>query len=106
MRARTTELPVETGNNVLNEFARRFNINPMELISPNKKAAICELRHLYCKLRYERHGLTYEATGREINREHSTVRYAVKRINGLLHVKDRRTVALWKRAKDIPGFYM
>ena len=100
------ELLLASENNVLIEFAKRFNIAPELIILPNKASEISELRQLYCKLRHENHGLNLAATGREINRKHSTVRYAVKRINELLQTKDPRTEALWKRVEDIPGFYM
>ena len=90
-----------SNNRVLYEFAKRLNITPMQLIKPSKCAQISEVRHLYCKLRHDKHRVSYSATGREIARAHSTVKYSVTRINNLLYFKDKRIVKLWNRVKDI-----
>ena len=93
-------------NRVLNEFANRLNVTPMQIMEPNKSSHICDVRHLYCKLRHDRHGITYSATGREIGRAHSTVKYSVKRINDLLLMNDKRILKMWSRVRDISELYI
>lgn len=93
-------------NLVMREFATKFNTTPMELIAYNKHSRISDLRHIYCKLRCENHGLSYAETALEINRHPSTVWFGVKRINDLLSLNDQRIVAMWNRAKHIPGYYL
>lgn len=93
-------------NWVMNEFAKRFDVNPMQIIEQNKSAHICSIRHLYCKLRHDKHGISYSATGREIGRCHSTVKYAVTRINKLLLVNNKRMIAMWNKVRDISESYL
>jgi chromosomal replication initiation ATPase DnaA len=91
-------------NKVLIEFAKRMNVTPMEIIQHNKSTSISDIRHLYCKLRHENHGVNYSATGRELDRSHTAVIYAVMHINDLLLMKDKRIAEMWKRVKNIPGY--
>ena len=93
-------------NRVMNEFAKRMNVTPMQIIKHNKSSQISDIRHLYCKLRHDRHGVTYSATGREIGRAHATVKYGVMRINDLLFLKDKKTIELWNKVRDISGYYL
>ncbi len=95
-----------TENKVMIEFAMQFNITPMQIIEPNKSSQISDIRHLYCKLRHDWHGVNYSATGREIGRSHATVKYGVMRINELLKLNDKKIVSMWSRVKNISGFYM
>ena len=90
-----------SNNRVLHEFTKRLSITPMQIIKHSKCAQISELRHLYCKLRYDKHRVSYSAVGREIARAHSTVKYSVTRINNLLYFKDKRIVELWNKVKNI-----
>ena len=93
-------------NRVMNEFAKRMNVTPMQIIKHNKSSQISDIRHLYCKLRHDRHGATYSATGREIGRAHATVKYGVMRINDLLFLKDKKTIELWNKVRDISGSFL
>ena len=91
-------------NRVLHEFAKRLNVTPMQIIEKNKHAYISDIRHLYCKLRYDMHGVNYSVIGREIGRTHTAVRYGAQRIDILLLVNDKRTVEMWNKVKDISGY--
>ena len=91
-------------NIVMNEFAMRLNITPMQIIKKNKSGQISDIRQLYCKLRHDSHGVSYSATGREIGRAHTTVKYAVMRINDLLHMNDKKIVEMWNRVRNISGY--
>jgi chromosomal replication initiation ATPase DnaA len=93
-------------NRVMHEFAKRLNVTPMQIIQHDKSAHISDIRHLYCKLRHDRHGVNYSATGREIGRAHATVKYAVKRINDLLNMNDKKTVEKWNKIRNISGYYL
>ena len=93
-------------NRVMNEFAKRMNVTPMQIIKHNKSSQISDIRHLYCKLRHDRHGVTYSATGREIGRAHATVKYGVMRINDLLYLNDKKIAKMWHRVRDISGLYI
>ena len=93
-------------NRVMNEFAKRMNVTPMQIIKHNKSSQISDIRHLYCKLRHDRHGVTYSATGREIGRAHATVKYGVMRINDLLFLTDKKTIELWNKVRDISGSFL
>ena len=86
---------------VMSEFARRLGVTPKEIIEHNKKPHISEIRHLYCKLRNEMHGISYSAIAREIERTHTSVIKGLKRINDLLFVKDEKVVKMWNIVKDI-----
>lgn len=102
----TINQPLEsTENKVLIEFAKLMGVTPTQIKAKNKIRHMSDIRHLYCKLRYEMHSVTYSATGREIDRHAATVRYGVMRINNMLLLNDSKTVAMWNRIKDIPGFY-
>lgn len=86
---------------VMREFAKRLDITPFEIREYNKKPHISDIRYLYCKLRHDMHGVTFKDVGRELGRSHSTVWYGVQRINNLLDYKDKNTVALWSKVRDI-----
>ena len=96
---------MRTENKVLIVFANRLGVTPMQIIAKNKSSHITDIRHLYCKLRYEMHGETYLKTGQEINRTYTPVRSGVMRINNLIYTNDKKIVAMWNRVKDIPGFF-
>ena len=93
-------------NRVMSEFAKRMNITPIQLIKHNKSTHISLIRQLYCKLRHDRHGVNYSATGREISRSHATVKYGVARINALLNTNDKKIMKMWNRVRDISGYYL
>ena len=92
-------------NKALIEFAKLLNVTPTDITAKSKCSDITDIRHLYCKLRYEMHGLTYLRIGCEIGRHHSTVRYGILRINNLLFYNDKNISAMWNRVKDILAFY-
>ncbi len=92
---------INSENKVMNEFAKRLNVTPRQIIEHNKSELICVIRHLYCKLRCDIHGLSYTAMGREIGRADTTVRYGVMQINDLLYLKNKKTIEMWNRVKDI-----
>ena len=104
LKSHTDYKSARAENRVMNEFAMRLNITPMQIIEHNKSAHISDIRQLYCKLRHDWHGVTYSATGREIGRAHATVKYSVMRINELLYLNDKKTVEMWNRVRDISGY--
>ena len=106
MKNNINELLEHTKNSVMSEFAKRIGVEPKQIIERNKGTHITDIRHLYCKLRYDMHDLTYTATGREIGRSHSTVKYGVERINSLLRYNDKIIVELWNKVKNIPELYL
>ena len=101
----THELQNESDNKVIIEFAKLFDVTPMQIIARINNQKISDIRHLFCKLRCENHGLSYTETGREIGRTPATVRYAVRRINDLLSLNDLKIVEMWDKVKGIPGYY-
>ncbi len=96
---------VGTPNQVMDEFARRMAVSPMEIIARNKSAQISEIRHLYCKLRHDAHGVSCSEIAREIGRTFDTVKYGVNRINDMLLIGDQRVMEMWDGVKDILGNY-
>ena len=106
MKQSNNELLERIENKVMNEFARRLNVTPMEIIEHNKSSHISVVRQLYCKLRHDWHGVTYMAIGHEIGRAHTTVKYGVERINELLKSNDKKIVKMWNRVRDISGLYL
>ena len=106
MKQSNNELLERTENKVMDEFARRLDVTPLQIKEPNKSSHICDVRHLYCKLRHDWHGVNYSATGREIGRAHTTVKYGVKRINKLLMKNDKKILKMWNRVRDISGLYV
>lgn len=102
----TNNLALEpTENKVLIEFANRLGVTPMQIIAKNEIRHICDIRQLYCKLRYEIHGATYLEIAHEIDRNPTTVRNGVMRINNLLDVDNIKIATMWNRIKDTPGYY-
>ena len=94
-------------NKVLIEFTKQFYVTPTQIIEKNKKRHMCDIRHVYCKLRYEMHGATFSDIAHEIDRTYTSVRSGVMRINNLLEANDHKIVAMWNRVKDIEGcFYV
>ena len=106
MKNTKNQLLMRNENRIMNEYAMRLNITPMEIIQYNNRAHISDIRHLYCKLRHDWHGVNYSATGREIGRAHTTVKYGVKRINKLLMKNDKKILKMWNRVRDISGLYV
>ena len=98
-------LIVDNENRVLYEFAKRLEVTPTQILEPNKTRYISEIRHLYCKLRNEMHGISYSETAREIGRTHTAVIKGLKRINKKLFWEERNIVMMWNRVKDIPGLF-
>ena len=93
-------------NKVLKEFAKQLKITPMQIIGKENSRKISDMRQLYCKLRYDMHGLTLIELAQEIDRDPTTVRYSIMCINDLLAMKERRIVAMWKKVKNIPGYFV
>lgn len=87
---------------ILNEFTNRLNLTSVDLIEPDKSEIMCEIRHLYCKLRCENHGATLTKVSSEIKRDRTTLGRGLKRINNLLFYEDKRVVAIWELVKNIP----
>ena len=87
---------------ILNEFTEILDITPADLIKPDKSEIMCEIRHLYCKLRCENHEETLTKVSTEIKRDRTTLGRGLKRINNLLFFEDKRVVAMWELVKDIP----
>lgn len=100
------QLVNDTENKVLMEFAKLFNVTPTEITEQNKNRHLSDIRHLYCKLRYEMHGASYSTIAREIDRTHTTVKYGIMRVNNLIHVNEKKIVTMWNRAKNIMGYYL
>ena len=91
---------------IMKEFAMRLNVTPKQIMEHNKSSQICHIRYLYCKLRHEIHGVSYSATGREIGRDNTTVRYGILRINNLLSKNDPKMMEIWNTVKDISATYI
>ena len=106
MKKPNYELQNESENNVIIEFAKQFDVTPIQIIARINNQQISDIRHLYCKLRCENHGANYATIGREIGRHHATVIYAIKRINDLLSLNDQKIVEMWNKVKGIPGYYI
>ena len=87
----------------LNEFAELLGVTPEEIIAKDTRSHISDIRHLYCKLRHEKHDVNYSKIGREINRTHTAARHAVFRIDDLFSIKDVKIEAMWNRVKNIPA---
>ena len=102
----TYELQNESENKVIIDFAKQLNVTPIQIIQHRKCSRISNIRHLYCKLRCENHGANYATIGREIGRDHTTVIYAIKRVNDLLSLNDQKIVEMWEKVKEIPGYYL
>lgn len=102
----TNELQNESENKVIIDFAKHLNVTPIQIIARINNQNISDIRHLYCKLRCENHGLSYSETGREITRTPATVRYAVRRINDLISLNDQKIMEMWEKVKGIPGYYL
>lgn len=105
MKSLKKQLKKINENKILIEFARIIGIPPIHIIIKNQDSHICDIRHLYCKLRYDMHGQNYSKIGREINRTHTAVRYGISRINDLLFIEDEEIINIWEKVKNISGFY-
>ena len=75
----------------------------MEIITHDKSSKISDIRHLYCKLRHDRHGISYTEIAKEIGRTHTAVSYGIARINDLLGIDDIKITRMWNSASTING---
>lgn len=98
MEERTTHI-------VLVVYSKCMQIRPIQIIERSKKSDICIIRNLYFKLRYEMHGESYTAIGRETGRYYTTVRSGIESINKLLSY-NKEVLQMWNCIKSIPGFYL
>ena len=102
MRKFNYELLEKYEKKIMNEFARRLGVTPMQIIEKNRASHITDIRHIYCKLRHDMHGLKYTAVASEIDRTPKAVKKGVIRIDDMLYVKDIKVVTMWNRVKCIP----
>jgi chromosomal replication initiation ATPase DnaA len=100
------ELNEEFEKKIITEFARLLGVTPTQIIAKNRCQHITDVRHLYCKLRCEMHGVNYSLTGREIGRTYRTVERGINRINGLLYINDPIVVPMWNMVKNNPLLYV
>ena len=86
---------------MIHKFAEITGVTVEEIKSRKRTPEIAEARFVYWKLRFEKHGYSYSAIGRETNRTHATVAHGVRRANDLISMRDRRTIKIWELIKDI-----
>ena len=89
-------------NKIMQEFANRLGFTTQQILEPNKKTHMAELRHLYCKLRSENHSESFSVIARELGRSHTAVIRGLERINALYNTNDELTVERWNKVKNIP----
>ena len=90
-----------TENKIMQEFANRLGFTTQQILEPNKKTHMAELRHLYCKLRSENHSESFSVIARELGRSHTAVRRGFDKINDLFYMGDEVTLERWNKVKDI-----
>ena len=106
MQNMDNKLIIMAQNDVLVELAKLFNVSPAQIIREGKDTRICDIRHIYCKLRHEMHGVSFTEIANEIGRTHAGVSYAIARINGLLGIDDIKISNMWNSAKKINGAFI
>lgn len=81
-----------TFETILGTVADVYQVTPSEITSDARPIRIAEARHCVAYLSYHRLGLDQQAIGRRLNRGHSNVGAGIRKIAGLLQVKDAATV--------------
>lgn len=89
---------------MIHKFAEIMGVTPEQIIEKNNRPAIVEIRSIYCKLRYERHGYNYSQIGRELGRTHATVICAIRRINDYLSINDKEVTRKWNLVKGLKDY--
>lgn len=86
---------------MITEIEKRLNISADEILGNNRKMDVSIVRQLYWKLLKEKKGFSYSEIARLNGRDHSTIVYGIKRVNGFLEMRDKETIDLWNKIKDI-----
>ena len=90
-------LPV-TGENIINEVSRTFNVSAADIRSDKRNANISQARQVAIYIVDQVTGLSLKSIGSEFgNKHHSTIIYALKEIKGKLE----KDVALKSTVDDI-----
>jgi len=83
-----------TPDYIIESVARHFGVSPRAMKGRSRKDHICVARHLAAWLMREHTFLSHADVGNYLgNRDHSSVVFAVKKINGYIAQRDPRIVA-------------
>lgn len=96
---------IEKEEKIMLEFTTLLGVTPTEIISKDRTMRISVIRNLYCKLRYEMHGVNYATIAKEIGRSPNGVSKGVDRVNDLLFTKETNVESMWNKVKCIPCAY-
>jgi chromosomal replication initiation ATPase DnaA len=77
-----------TPETILSICSDVLNIPEAEIKGKSRKSKVVIARHIYCYIAYHKTETVSEKVGLVINRDHSTVIHALKKISGFLDVKD------------------
>lgn len=72
-------------------------ISRKDIFGKSRMSEIVEARHFLCYILHEKYSLS--ETGRIVGLDHSAVHHAVKRMNGLISIKDKRILSLFEKVK-------
>ena len=73
---------------VVKAICSLFSVDPSQIIDKNRKHCVVLPRHLVYYLAYEGTDCSFPAIGRALNRDHSTVIYAHKKIANLIQTDE------------------
>ena len=76
---------------ILSEVARFYSINENKILSKDKSKAVSDARSIAMYLTRDLTGLSFPEIGRAFSRDHSTVMYAVEKIEKLIRGTDDTT---------------
>lgn len=82
---------VVTPDTVVRYVCKYFGVDETQLKSPHRSKNISEPRQIAIYLIRELTGLQLEAIGKYFNRDHGTISASIKKIQGLLSMKDSNT---------------
>lgn len=85
---------------MISEFSRLTGVTEESILGRGKKNGVSDYRHVYWYLLH-RNGLSYAEIGRLCGITHASAIFAVRKVESLLSINDRRIVELYELTKDI-----
>ena len=70
--------------NLMKRICKHFKITEEELLSNKRTQLVVDARSILAYILHKKYGLTTTSTGEIINRDHSTVTYFTKKIEGFI----------------------
>ena len=85
---------------MITEVAKITRVREQDILGDSRWQDIVDIRHVYWFLLF-REGFTWSQIGRICDRNHATIIYGVRRVEGLLAVGDKEMNRIYEQLKHI-----